>query len=220
MPNTLCEAEKEDGWKLLFDGLTSKGWKSVKSDAFPAKGWQVKDGMITVLSNGGDQSKNGGDIITTEKFSAFDLQFEFNITEGANSGVKYFTLEDKPSLGLEYQILHDAVHPDAEKGAAGNRKLASLYDLIPSETNRRFVKKPGEWNRGRLVVFPCGTIQHWLNGIKVVEYKKDSNIFRALVARSKYAKYDDFASSTEFPILLQDHSDTVHFRSIKIKTLN
>ncbi len=220
LPNNLSEAEKEGGWKLLFDGKTSKGWKSVSGDKFPEKGWEVKDGILSVLSSENDSSLKGGDIHTIEKYSAFDLQFEFNLTKGANSGVKYFTLEDKPSIGLEYQVLDDDNHPDALNGVVGNRKMASLYDLIPSETNSRFVKKTGEWNRGRIVVFPDGKIQHWLNGVLVVEYQKDSNIFRALVARSKNAKYPDFASSKEFRILLQDHNNTVHFRSIKIKTMN
>lgn len=220
LPNNLSEAEKKQGWKLLFDGKTSAGWKSVKSEKFPDKGWEIEDGALSVISNEGDSGNNGGDIHTREKFSAFDLQFEFNLTEGANSGIKYFTLDDKPSLGLEYQILDDGHHPDAKQGAAGNRKLASLYDLIPSEKNGRFVKKTGDWNRGRIVVHPDGKVEHWLNGIKVVEYQKDSNIFHALVARSKYAEVEGFASSKEFRILIQDHNDNVHFRSIKIKNLN
>ncbi len=218
LPNNLSETEKTNGWKLLFDGVSTKGWKGVNSEQFPKKGWKVENGVLSVLSSATDSSAKGGDIHTIKKYSSFDLQFEFNLTKGANSGVKYFTLEDRPSLGLEYQIL-DKHHKDAEKGAAGNRKIASLYDLIPSEAGDRFVKKAGEWNRGRLVVFPDGKVQHWLNGIKVIEYQKDNNIFRALVARSKYARYEGFASSKEFRILLQDHNDTVHFRSIKIKEI-
>lgn len=120
---------------------------------------------------------------------------------------------------MEYQILDDERHPDAKQGVVGNRKLASLYDLIPSETEARFVNKPGEWNRGRIVVFPDNTVQHWLNGRKVVEYKRGGAIYKALVARSKYKDYEGFGMAEETPILLQDHGDNVHYRSIKIREL-
>ncbi len=219
IPNQLSKAEKKQGWKLLFDGKTSNGWKSVKSDEFPKKGWTVENGELTVLSSGGKEENRGGDIITTEKFSAFDLQFEFKLKEAANSGIKYFTGNNGPSIGLEYQILDDE-HPDAAKGVIGNRTVGSLYDLIPARYDRRFVKNVGEWNLGRLVVYPDNKVEHWVNGFKVVEYERGSAIFDALVARSKYARYENFAMAEESPILIQDHNDEVHFRSIKIKDLS
>ncbi|MCD6354471.1 MAG: DUF1080 domain-containing protein, partial [Prolixibacteraceae bacterium] len=219
LPNNLSKAEKEQGFKLLFDGKTTNGWKSTSGNYFPKKGWEVKDGVLTVLDNGGDPTKRGGDIITKEEFGPFELKFDFNFTEGANSGVKYGIGNNGPGLGLEYQILDDARHPDAKKGVVGNRTMSSLYDLIPSIKEKRFTKGPGEWNRGRIVVFPDGTVQHWLNGRKVVEYVRGSAIYKALVARSKYAKYKGFGMATKGPILLQDHNNTVHFRSIKIKEL-
>ena len=141
----------------------------------------------------------------------------------SNSGVKYFVNEDydsggKSGIGLEYQILDDEKHPDAKQGVVGNRTLASLYDLIPSyKAEKRFQRKPGEWNQGRIVVLPDHTVQHWLNGFKVVEYERKSNIFRALVARSKYEKWEGFGMNDRGPILLQDHGDQVSFRSIKIR---
>lgn len=218
LPNQVSETEKKQGFKLLFDGETTQGWKSANSDQFPEKGWVVEKDALAIL--GQDQvTKRPGDIVTEEKFKAFDLQFEFQLIKGANSGVKYQLGNNGPSIGLEYQILDDENHPDAKQGAAGNRKMASLYDLIPSETQQRFVKPVGEWNRGRIVLHPDLRVEHWLNGLKVVEYTIDSNIFHALVARSKYADFKDFGVVEETPILLQDHQDHVMFRSIKIRKL-
>jgi hypothetical protein len=121
LPNTLSAYEKQDGWKLLFDGKTSNGWRSAKAGTFPGKGWSVKDGMISVLGTTGGESTDGGDIITDGQYKAFDLSFDFKMTTGANSGVKYFvTLSEKTvgsAIGLEYQVLDDAVHPDAKLGA-------------------------------------------------------------------------------------------------------
>lgn len=219
LANNLSETEKNQGWKLLFDGKSTEGWKSVSGNTFPVNGWQVDQGMLSVLSSKGDESKRGGDIVTTEKFKAFDLQFEFQLTDAANSGVKYCLGNNGPSVGLEYQIL-DNKHPDANQGVVGNRTIASLYDLIPSEKDPRFLKKTGEWNRGRIIVYSDNRIEHWLNGLKVVEFVRGNNVFRALVARSKFAEFEKFGMADESPILLQDHSDNVNFRSIKIKKLN
>lgn len=215
--NNLSEVEKKQGFNLLFDGESTECWKSSKADEFPAKGWEAKDGTLSVLSSGGDQSKRGGDIITKKQFGSFELKFDFMYTEGANSGVKYGIGNNGPGLGLEYQVLDDDKHPDAKQGVVGNRTMASLYDLIPADKEPRFTKGAGEWNRGRIVVYPCGTVQHWLNGRKVVEYKRGDNTYKALVARSKYAKYENFGMAEKTPILLQDHNDHVSFRSIKIR---
>jgi hypothetical protein len=123
-------------------------------------------------------------------------------------------------VGLEYQILDDEKHPDAKQGAAGNRTQGSLYDLIPAIQNNRGKHKIGEWNWGRIVVYPDKRVEHWLNGYKVVEYHRGTPIYNALVARSKYADFENFGMAEKGHILLQDHSDEVSFRSIKIKELN
>lgn len=223
VPNTLSLQEKQNGVKLLWDGKTTQGWRGAHRDKFPAKGWEISDGTLSVLASDGAESENGGDIVTTETFSAFDLQFEFRLTEGANSGVKYFVTENEgnkgSAIGLEYQVLDDARHPDAKEGAAGNRTLASLYDLIPSIKITRDVPPIGAWNYGRIIVYPDNRVEHWLNGYKVVEYQRGTPIYNALVARSKYAKWENFGMAPSGRILLQDHGDEVSFRSIKVKVL-
>lgn len=219
VPNTLSEQEKRNGVSLLWDGKSADGWRASKQDAFPDAGWTMKDGVLTVLAGTENQSRRGGDIITKERYGAFDLQFEFRLSEGANSGVKYFVTDKQPGIGLEYQILDDERHPDAKQGVVGNRTLASLYDLIPSVKVRRGQRPIGAWNSGRIVVYPDNRVEHWLNGYLVVEYKRGTPIYDALVARSKYAKYEDFGMAETGHILLQDHGDEVSFRSIKIRTL-
>ena len=221
--NQLSEFEKKAGWSLLFDGKSSKGWKGAYKPGFPEKGWEIADGELRVLSSGGAESTNGGDIVTREKYSAFDLSFEFKLSPGANSGVKYFVTlkENNPgsAIGLEYQLLDDDKHPDAKMGRDGNRTLSSLYDLIRADKQARFVRPPGEWNRGRIVVYPDNRVEHYLNGVKVVEYIRGSQSYRDLVAISKYKVWPNFGEAPEGHILLQDHGDAVSFRSIRLKKL-
>ncbi len=221
--NNLSEAEKAQGFKLLFNGKDFTGWRGVHSDKMPNKRWAVKDGTIHVGKS--DGSETGNDIVTTDLYGAFEMVFEFKLSEGANSGIKYFVDEQydsggKSGIGLEYQVLDDERHPDAKMGAVGNRTLASLYDLIPStKPDKRFQKKIGEWNQGRIIVYPNNVVQHWLNGFKVVEYERKSNIYNALVARSKYEKYKGFGAADKGNILIQDHGDDVSFRNLKIREI-
>jgi Domain of Unknown Function (DUF1080) len=223
VPNNLTSYEKKNGWKLLFDGVDSKGWVGANKDHFPDKGWAVSDGVLKVLSSEGKESAGGGDIVTTGQYSAFDLSFDFKLTTGANSGVKYFvTLSEKnqgSAIGLEYQLLDDKVHPDAKLGRDGNRTLASLYDLIPAKKQDRFVHRIGEWNTGRIIVYPNNHVEHYLNGLKVLEYERGSQTFRDLVAISKYKVWDHFGEAAKGHILLQEHGFEVSFRSIKIREL-
>jgi hypothetical protein len=221
--NNLSEQEKAQGFRLLFNGKDFSGWRSVHSDKIPEKRWSIQDGVITISPT--DGSETGNDIVTSEQFSAFELVFEFKLSEAANSGVKYFVNESfdsggKSGIGLEYQILDDEKHPDAKMGAAGNRTLASLYDLIPSEKlEKRFQRPIGSWNEGRIQVFPDNRIRYWLNSFKVLEYERKSNIFKALVVRSKYEKFEGFGMNDQGPILLQDHGDAVSFRNLKVRVL-
>lgn len=220
IPNTLTEREVADGWKLLFEGTSSAGWRGAHKDTFPESGWVIEDGCLKVLASGGAESKGGGDIVTLNEYSNFDLFFEFLITEVANSGVKYFVTEDYATtgsaIGLEYQILDDLRHPDAKMGRDGNRTTSSLYDLIPA-ANKRF-NGVGQWNAGHIVSIK-GHVEHWLNGFKVLEYERGSEAFRQLVKDSKYKDYAGFGEAEKGHILLQEHGDEVWFRSIKIREL-
>jgi Domain of Unknown Function (DUF1080). len=221
-PNTLSAKETAQGWHLLFDGKTSTGWRSAHSPAFPTTGWQVKDGMISVIEHGGEEGGNAGDIITTRKYANFELLVDFRVTPGANSGIKYFVDPDLnkgagSAIGFEYQILDDAVHPDAKKGQNGDRTVASLYDMIPAAANKP-IHPVGQWNTARIVVNGAHG-EHWLNGVKVVEYDRFTPQFRKLVADSKYHVWPNFGEAHDGYLMLQDHGFPVDFRNIKIREL-
>lgn len=223
IPNNVSEAEKKAGVSLLWDAKTPKGWRGAYKDKFPEKGWEIKDGTLNVLASTGKESTNGGDIVTEKEYGAFILQFDFKLTEGANSGIKYFVTEKEANtgsaIGLEYQVLDDEKHPDAKLGVVGNRTLASLYDLIPSLPEPRARRPVGEWNRGMVVVYPDNRVEHWLNGWKVLEYQRGAPYYYALVARSKYAQWPNFGMAPKGRILIQDHGNAVSYRSIKIQEL-
>ena len=221
IPNTLTDREKKEGWTLLWDGTSKAGWRGAKLEAFPSGGWEIKDGVLAVDETGGQESTAGGDIVTVDQYENFELIVEYNITKGANSGIKYFvdTTLNKgagSSIGCEFQILDDNVHPDAKLGVNGNRKNAGLYDLIPPQ-NIRF-NGVGEWNRARIIV-QGKHVEHWLNGFKTVEYERATQMWGALVDHSKYVVWPKFGEAPKGHVLLQDHGNRVSFRSIKIHEL-
>jgi len=221
--NNLFGKESEEGWKMLWDGETTNGWRGAKLDDFPESGWEIKEGVLSVLASGGGEATAGGDIVTTALYSDFELKLDFKITEGANSGIKYYVDTEinkgaGSSIGLEYQILDDAKHPDAKLGNhEGSRTVASLYDLIQADKNK-VVHPIGEWNHAR-IVSKNNHVEHWLNGRKVLEYERMSPEYLQLVKESKYKKWPKFGEADQGRILLQDHGDLVSFRNIKIRSL-
>jgi hypothetical protein len=221
IPNNLSLDEQKEGWKLLWDGKTTKGWRSAGKKDFPAKGWVIKNNELSVEPSDGKEAANGGDIVTTEEYSNFELAVDFKITKGANSGVKYFVTEAYKtagsSIGLEYQILDDAVHPDAKLGVRGNRTIGSLYDLIAALPTKK-VNPIGQWNQAKIIV-KGSHVEHWLNGNKVVEFERTGQLFEALVNCSKFKDFEGFGEAPKGHILLQDHGNAVSFRNIKIKEL-
>ncbi len=222
--NTLTDDEIADGWKLLFDGKTTAGWQSArKLGSFPDHGWSVEDGVLSVNKGDGGESRNGGDIITDRKYRNFILKADFKLTPGANSGIKYFVdpfmnQGAGSSIGCEFQVLDDKLHPDAKLGVNGNRTMGSLYDLIPAPKGEWESYTIDGWQRAMIIV-QDKHVEHWLNGHKLLEYERDSQMWDAFVDYSKYKDWPDFGNAAEGYILLQDHGDHVSYRNIKIKEL-
>ena len=206
---TLSDAEKSAGWKLLFDGKTLDGWQPVGKAGAPVTGWVVQDG---VLFHG--KAAGGGDIVTTESYGDFELTWEWKIGEAANSGLKYNLPNAAKGVGFEYQLVDDEQHPDGIRGGKLH-VTASLYDLIEPSADRK-VKPVGEWNESRIVV-KGDHVQHWLNGVKVVEFDCGSDDLKARIAKSKFKSVANFGVKTKSPILLQDHGDEVSFRNLKLR---
>ncbi len=231
LKNQLTESEMTDGWQLLWDGQTTNGWRGATLDHFPENGWSIHNGVLKVHEASGGESTNGGDIVTERPYKNFILEVDFSITKGANSGIKYFVDTELnqgagSSIGCEFQILDDQFHPDAQKGVNGKRTMGSLYDLIranglefnPNLPREKYVNGYEQWNRARIVV-KDKLVQHFLNGIKVVEYERDTQQWNALVAYSKYSVWSNFGNNASGHILLQDHGNEVEFKNIKIKEL-
>lgn len=219
--NTISEEESALGWKLLWDGKTTNGWRGAKLKTFPTGGWAIENGILKVLNSNGAESANGGDIVTIDKYKNFELSVDFKITDGANSGIKYFVdtelnKGEGSSIGCEFQILDDKNHPDAKLGVKGNRTLGSLYDLIPASNDKFFRKS--DFNNARIVV-NGNNVQHFLNDKLIVEYERNTQLFNALVNCSKYSVWPNFGNAAEGNILLQDHGSEVWFKNIKIREL-
>ena len=207
-PNTLTSAERAAGWRLLFDGKTTAGWRGFKMDSLPS-GWQVVNGALTRVAA-------AGDIVTREQFRDFELSLEWNVAPGGNSGIFYRASEDGDAIywtAPEMQVLDDARHPD---GKSRLTAAGSAFGLYPAPAG--VVKPAGEWNRVRLVV-RGQHVEHWLNGVKVVEYELSSPDWEARVKASKFAPHPRYGRNAQGYIGLQDHGDRVAYRDIKIRVL-
>lgn len=222
--NQLSQKEKEEGWEMLFDGETTKGWRGYLKDSFPTQGWVIEDGALKVQGSGAGEAGNGGDIIYDEEFKDFELSLEWKVSEGGNSGIFYLAeeIEGEPiyTSAPEMQILDNERHPDAKLGEDGNRQAGSLYDLIPA--NPQNAKPAGEWNKASVLVYR-GTVVHSQNGENVVEYHLWTDQWTEMVKDSKFKDWENFINAggedKKGFIGLQDHGDDVWFRNIKIKRL-
>src|SRR5437879_8557567 len=208
--NTLTADERAAGWRLLFDGKTTAGWRGWKMDWMPS-GWQVVDGTLKRV-------KPAADIITKEKFKNFELSLEWNIAKNGNSGIFYRASESPDDNAIywsapEMQVLDDAGHPD---GKSRLTAAGAAYDMYPSPAG--VVKPAGQWNQARLVV-KGNHVEHWLNGVKVVEYEFGSADWKAKLKASKFAGHPHYGRNTTGYIGLQDHGDHVAYRNIKIRVL-
>jgi inosose dehydratase len=211
--NQLTDEEKRAGWALLFDGRTLDGWRGYKRPDAAATRWRVADGMVTVPPNDGKDTRGARDLISTATFDQFELTFEWKVAPGGNSGVKYFVLEDMDSaIGHEYQIIDDVRHADAALGP--ERQTAAFYDVLAA--SNRPIKPAGEFNQSRIAV-NGPKVEHWLNGVKVLEYELDTPALRAAVEDSKFKGVARFGKLQKGHILLQDHGDQVWYRDIKIR---
>jgi hypothetical protein len=226
--NIISDEEKAGGWILLFDGISFEGWRGLGHEGIPEGHWIVEEGAIKKIPSENvplqedGQPLVGGDLMTNQTFDNFELSLEWKIAPAGNSGIKYNVSEEMSTayppeyaaLGFEYQILDDLGHPDAQVG--DNRTAAALYDLIAPAG--KSLKPPGEFNKARIIL-NGNHGEHWLNGVKVLEYDLNTPEMNALIAASKYKNIKDFATKRKGHIVLQDHTTVCWFRNIKIRII-
>lgn len=204
-PNTLTDAERAEGWRLLFNGRNLEGWRGVRRKTVPTTGWVVTNGWLMKIAG-----QRGGDLISTQKFEHFELSWEWRIPARANNGVKYMFLEER-GVGHEYQMIDDATVRNP------TQQTASFYDVLPPRPHAP-VKLAPEINHSRIIV-RGNHVEHWLNGEKVLEYECGSPEVLAAVARSKFKNTPDFGKKTAGHLLLTDHNDEAAFRNLKVREL-
>ena len=224
--NTLSEKEKEEGWRLLFDGRSTKGWRGVFKENIPEHGWKVMDNTLSVNIPYDSTAPRAGDIITIEQYGDFDLKWEWRlINKGDNSGLKYYYKEydedqNRYGLGLEYQLIDDKEHVGIEEGRMkpnDYHTLGALYELYaPSESKK--VMPLGEWNTSR-IVSANNHVEHWLNGEKILEFERGSADFMEKVKASKFRDAEGFGLFEKGHIMLQDHGGAIQIRNMKIREL-
>lgn len=207
--NSLTDAEKAAGWKLLFDGKDLDGWRAYGSQARPGKGWKVENGILKKLDG-----VRGGDIITEQKYGDFELSWDWRIAPGGNNGIKYLVTEKRRNApGHEYQLLDDV---DAADGKAGPKhQTAAFYDVLPPAADKP-LNPPGQWNHSRILL-QGNHVEHWLNGKKVLEYTLGSPEVKAAVAKSKFRHAAGFGEKMDGYIMITDHHDECWFKNIKIR---
>ena len=227
-PNELTASEKSGGWRLLFDGKTFKGWRGLGSDSVPTSHWKIANGAIEEIASGkvpkmpDGQPAHGADLMTADTFGDFELAFQWKVTPGGNSGLKYnvseeFSLKNASNhaaLGFEYQVLDDSL---AEDNKPGSHQAGALYDLV-APNDRKKLKPVGQWNSSRLV-FRGNHGEHWLNGAKVLEFELGTARMDSALAVSKYRSIKGFADRRKGHIILQDHGDETYYRAIKIREI-
>jgi len=214
-PNQLTPAEQKAGWTLLFNGTSLDGWHGYKRPDATGTRWVAKDGLLCLAPGDKTDTRGARDIVTTKPYRQFELSWDWRVSEGGNSGLKYFVLEDRDSaIGHEYQLIDDERHPDAKIGP--HRQTAALYDVMPAAN--RPLKPAGQWNTSRVVV-RGNDVEHWLNGTKVLSYTLDSPALREAIAKSKFKDVDRFGKPQDGLILLQDHGDAVCYRNVKVRAL-
>ncbi|KQS33272.1 DUF1080 domain-containing protein [Dyadobacter sp. Leaf189] len=210
-----AEAQNKGKWETLFDGKSLKGWHSWQSDEVLPQ-WKIQDNAIVLTEKGGK------DLVTDKEYGDFELELEWKIAEGGNSGIIYHVIEDKKyccpySTGPEIQVLDDVKHPDAKAGKEGNHKSGSLYDMLPAN-DFKAVKPAGQWNKAKIVI-KGGRGESWLNGKKVVDFPTQGAEWEKLVANSKFKTWEGFGAASKGKIALQDHGDQVSYRNIRIREL-
>ena len=216
-PPVIDRNNQGDNWEILFDGTNVEQWRGKVLDEFPSNGWKIENGLLFLAEKG------GGDIVTKKRYGNFELVFEFNLTEEANSGIKYFVGKIVNSEtgreminGPEYQIIDDFNNKEIKNNPDGLSSTASAYLLYAPEN--KTLNPPGQWNTGR-IISNDGKVEHWLNGVKVVEYERGSSDFLKRKAETKFKNDTNYGELESGYILLTDHSDTVYFKEIKIREI-